>query len=231
MPAKPLADLCGKSMIQRVYERALQAKLVNKVVVATDHEAIAESVRSVGGEAIMTPSGLRSGSDRIAYAAQKIGGADIIVNVQGDEPLIPPDLIDETVQALINDERALVSTPVRKISDPGALSNTGITKVALDRQGYAMYFSRLPIPFVRDGETGHQYYQHLGLYAFRYEFLLRFASWDETPLERAEKLEQLRILEHGYRIKASLTGFESIPIDTPEDAELVRSLLRKSEYV
>jgi 3-deoxy-manno-octulosonate cytidylyltransferase (CMP-KDO synthetase) len=231
LPGKPLADIGGKPMIQHVCERAARAKRVARVIVATDDERIAAAVRSFGGEAVMTRSDLQSGSDRIAVVARMIPEAEIIVNVQGDEPLIEPEMIDEAVAPVEADRTLQVATLVSRITDPGELANPAIPKVVLDRAGFALYFSRAAIPFLRDLpperwlEAGI-FYRHVGLYVYRRDFLLRFASLGQTPLEQAEKLEQLRILEHGIRIKATVTSYRSISVDTPADLERVRMLVQ-----
>ena len=233
LPVKPLVDLCGKPMIQHVYERATQAKLLTRVIVATDHEAIVERVRSFGGEVMMTPEKLQSGSDRIAYVAQRLNNADIIVNIQGDEPLIAPQMIDEAIAPLIHDATIQCGTIVKKIDSADDVMNPNTVKVVLDNDGYAMYFSRSPIPYFRNGSamqewhTQHPYYKHFGLYVFRRDFLLKYATWKESALEQVEKLEQLRILAHGYKIKVAITLYDSIPIDTAEDAEKVRAILNQ----
>lgn len=228
LPGKPLADIGGKPMIQHVYERTSLAKRVHRVIIATDDKRIASAVRAFGGEAVMTPPSLRSGSDRIAYAARSLKEAKIIVNVQGDEPLIVPDMIDQAITPLWEDNTLVAGTLVRRIGSEHELRNPSIPKVVLDRQGYCLYFSRSPIPFVRDHDqwtVAGDFYKHIGLYVYRREFLLRFSTLPQTPLELLEKLEQLRILEHGYRIKAVETSFDTIPVDTPDDLEKVRKLI------
>jgi 3-deoxy-manno-octulosonate cytidylyltransferase (CMP-KDO synthetase) len=227
LPGKPLIDLCGKPMIQRVYERTYQARLVDRVIVATDDERIAAVVRQFGGEAVMTPSDLRSGSDRSAFAVRRIPEASIVVNVQGDEPLIEPKMIDEAVQPLLDDAGILAGTLVRHTESAEELLNPNIVKAVLDAEGFALYFSRSPIPHNRDGRHSYPFFKHIGLYVFRREFLLQFCEWPETPLERMEKLEQLRILEHGCKIKATVTEYDSVPVDTPEDVEKVCRLLKQ----
>jgi 3-deoxy-manno-octulosonate cytidylyltransferase (CMP-KDO synthetase) len=231
LPAKPLLDLCGKPMIQHVYERAKAATHVGRVIVATDHKLIADAVASFGGEAVMTPPEIPSGSDRIAHVAASFSDASIIVNVQGDEPLIAPQMIDQAIQPLLDDISILVSTVIKPITSSRELHNPNIVKVVTDATGIALYFSRSVIPFMRDNNSPdtwqqqHRYYKHFGLYVYRKEFLSQYSSWKETPLERAEKLEQLRILEHGYRIKTVTTEYDSVPIDTAEDADHVRKLI------
>ena len=230
LPAKPLADVCGKPMIQHVYERAARAKLVHAVFVATDDERIAAVVRGFGGHAVTTPESLQTGTDRVAHVARSLPDADIVANVQGDEPVIDPAVIDEAVSPLIQDSSILVSTLVKKIESLSELTNPSIVKTVLDRDRNALYFSRTPIPYARDLQDSewldHQtYYKHIGLYVFRREFLCTFAQMAQTPLERAEKLEQLRILENGFKIKCTITSFDSVPVDTQEDLEKVRAIL------
>jgi 3-deoxy-manno-octulosonate cytidylyltransferase (CMP-KDO synthetase) len=232
LAAKPLIDLCGKPMIQHVHERASQSSYLDEVLVATDHEEIAGIVESFGGKAIMTPADLRSGTDRIAFVASQRADSDIIVNIQGDEPLIVPRMIDQAIEPLIADRTIQAGTLIREINSSGEVVNPNIVKVVVDLDGFALYFSRSPIPHVRDDQTMkqwhlyHTYYKHIGLYVYRRELLLQFAAWEESKLERAEKLEQLRMLEHGVKIKTRITTFDSIPVDTSEDAERVRAVLR-----
>jgi 3-deoxy-manno-octulosonate cytidylyltransferase (CMP-KDO synthetase) len=226
LPAKPLADICGKPMVQHVYERAGQSRRVDDVVVATDDARIEAAVRSFGGKVVMTPSSLQSGTDRIAFVAKELPDADIVVNVQGDEPLIEPAMIDEAVTVVAEGD-ALVGTLVKKIERQAELFNPSVVKVALGAKGQCLYFSRSPIPFGRDVEHDewlryHTFYKHIGVYVFRRDFLLRVPTMAPTPLEQAEKLEQLRILEHGFAITAAVTTFDSIPVDTAEDLERVR---------
>lgn len=228
LPGKPLADIAGKPMIQHVYERAMEASLVNEVLVATDDERIVEAVNSFGGYAAMTPADIQSGSDRIAYLARSLQGADIIVNLQGDEPLIPPTVIDEAIRPMIQDRSLTTTTLVCRVQSDEELRNPNMPKVVIDADGSCLYFSRSPVPFLRDVDGGewvhkHEYYRHIGLYVFRRDFLLRLAQLPQTPLEKAEKLEQLRILEHGFQIKAVVTTYDGISVDTTEDLERVRA--------
>jgi len=231
LPAKPLIDLLGKSMIQRVYEQASKASLLSQVVVATDDDRIAAAVRAFGGEVIMTSETIRSGSDRVAAIAG-ILPADIFVNIQGDEPLIAPHMIDEAVRVVLDDPDADVGTLARRIESPSDLFNPAVVKVILGTDRTALYFSRSAIPFVRDEADQsqwlrhHLFYKHVGIYVFRRSFLLKYPSLSESTLERTEKLEQLRILEHGYRIKVGVTDFESISVDTPEDVGRVIEVLK-----
>ncbi|HXF99926.1 MAG TPA: 3-deoxy-manno-octulosonate cytidylyltransferase [Bacteroidota bacterium] len=230
LPAKPLADIAGKPMIQHVYEQAARASLIERVIVATDDKRIADAVTRFGGTAVMTPVSLASGTDRVAYAAQALPEADIIVNVQGDEPLMPPAMIDEAVRVVTGSD-ADAGTLVRRIEHEDELFNPSVVKVVLAHGGRCLYFSRSAIPFARDATTKewlhlHTYYKHIGIYVFRRPLLLRFPELGPSPLERTEKLEQLRILEHGYVIRAAVTLHDSIPVDTPEDLERVRMILR-----
>lgn len=222
-------------MVQRVYEQAKQSKLLTRVIVATDHEAIVNAVTSFGGEVIMTSAELKSGSDRVASVAREVADADIVVNIQGDEPLLASEMIDRAIQPLLDDASVHVGTLVRKIETMDELLNPNIVKVVIDSNRFALYFSRSPIPYLREATTmeywhiRHTYFKHIGLYVFRRNLLLEYSSWQESALERAEKLEQLRILEHGYRIITAQTEFDSIPIDTAEDAERVRAILQQQK--
>ncbi len=231
LPAKPLVDLLGKPMIQRVYEQVRQASLLEQVVVATDDERIAAAVRAFGGTVLMTSASIRSGSDRVAAVAKELS-ADVYVNVQGDEPLIAPGMIDQAVRVVLEDPAAHVGTLVREITAQSDLQNPAVVKVVIDQDRYALYFSRSPIPFIRDEPDQRQwlrhrtFYKHVGIYVFRRDLLLSYASMQESDLERAEKLEQLRILERGYRIKVGVTEFDTFPVDTPEDVERVTKILK-----
>lgn len=231
LPAKALVDLLGKPMVQRVYEQAKRAKLLDKVVVATDDRRIADAVHHFGGEAVMTSPDIKSGSDRVAAVARRMKG-DIFVNVQGDEPLIAPQMIDEAIRVVLKDKNALVGTLVRKIESADELVNPGVVKAVVGKDGYVLYFSRSVIPHVRDESDPSQwllrqdFYKHFGIYVFRRSFLLKFAKMKPTRLEQSEKLEQLRILENGYKIKAGITKYDSVPVDTQADADRVISMLK-----
>ena len=231
LPAKPLLDLLGKTMVQRVYEQAKKARRLNQVIVATDDERIAGAVRSFGGEVIITPREIKSGSDRVAAVAARNDG-DIFLNIQGDEPLIAPQMIDQAAAILIDDSHALVGTLAKRIESYEELLNPGIVKVVVDKNSCALYFSRSIIPFIRDEQESSKwlakrtFYKHIGLYVFRKDFLLEFARMPESSLEQSEKLEQLRILENGYKIKVGFTEHDSIPIDTLADANRVIEILK-----
>jgi 3-deoxy-manno-octulosonate cytidylyltransferase (CMP-KDO synthetase) len=223
-PGKPLADIDGHPMIEHVYRRASAASRVAYTIVATDDLRIATAVATFGGKVRLTRADHQSGTDRLAEVAETLD-CDIVVNVQGDEPLLDPRAIDEAI-APFADPAVSMTTLYRRIDNPADLSNPNVVKVVVDRGGFALYFSRAPIPFSRDPRGGWPpLYRHIGLYAYRRSALLVLASLDPTPLERAEALEQLRALEHGIRIKAVETKYDSLGVDTPEDLEHVRRLL------
>lgn len=231
-PGKPLADIAGKPMIQWVYEQAQRAALLSQVIVATDDGRIEEAVRAFGGVVVMTPRRVASGTDRVALVARDMP-VEVVVNIQGDEPLIEPDSIDQAVRLLIDDPEAVVGTLAREVTSAEELVDPNTARVVMDRKGYALYFSRAAIPFVRDcsspGEWLRQttFYNHIGLYVFRRSFLLKYASLPQTPLEQAENLEQLRILEHGFRIRVGITNSVPLCVDTPADLERVREEVRR----
>ncbi len=226
-PGKPLADLAGKPMVVRVCERARQSGAA-PVCVATDDERIAHAVRAAGFEARMTRPEHASGTERIAEAAAQLGLAEdaIVVNVQGDEPLIAPQLIASVAAALAARPDASVATACHPLRDPQAFANPNVVKAVLDARGDALYFSRAGIPFARDGGTPEAY-RHVGIYAYRVAFLRRYAGLAPSPLEAIEQLEQLRVLWHGLRI-ATVIEQGAIPpgVDTPADLEAVLKLLR-----
>jgi len=220
-------------MIEHVYRRAAEADSVDAVVVATDDRRIADAVEAFGGIARMTKPSHRTGTDRVAEVAAELA-CDIVVNVQGDEPLIDPAMITAVVAPLRSDSAIVMTTARRKLTDPDDFRNQHIVKVVTDPQGDALYFSRAPIPCGADAVLpgagssdpagGTTAYVHVGLYAFRRDFLLRFAALPQTPLEVTESLEQLRALEHGYRIRTVVTEHHSIGVDTPQDLERARRL-------
>lgn len=224
---KPLALIAGKPIIQHVFQRSKECPELDEIYVATDDLRIYECVNEFGGHAIMTNEGHQSGTDRIAEAAEKINLADrdIVVNIQGDQPIFQPSILSDLIQALIEDPAIHMSTLMYKIKDDQELHDTNKVKVVVNNNGYAIYFSRLPIPFYRDEKSKAIHYKHLGLYAYRKEFLLSFTNLSYGLLEEAEKLEQLRVLEHGFRIKVVETAFDSIEVDTPEDIKMVEQKL------
>ena len=226
-PGKPLADLCGKPMIQHVYERVLRAKTVSSAAVATDDERIFAAVRAFGGQAVMTSARHRSGTDRIAEAVESMGLQDaaIVVNIQGDQPLFEPVQVDEVVGPLLADPSIPMSTLVYRIVRDEEITHPNAVKVAFDRNGFALYFSRATIPYVRDRGRQADYYKHHGIYAYRRDFLDVFTRLPEGKLEKLEALEQLRALEHGYRIKVVETLHDSVEVDTPEELQRVRDII------
>ena len=226
---KPLADICGKPMIQRVYERALRSGTVSDVVVATDDERIFAAVGRFGGQAVMTSADHRSGTDRIAEAVSRLSAADrdIIVNIQGDQPLFAPSQIDEVVKPLLDDPSVDFSTLIYRILRKEEISDPNAVKVVFDRDHFALYFSRSPIPYCRDAGGSPVYYKHHGIYAYRKSFLVTFTKLEEGYLERLEALEQLRAMEHGHRIKVVETLQDSIEVDTPQDLERVIKVYEK----
>jgi 3-deoxy-manno-octulosonate cytidylyltransferase (CMP-KDO synthetase) len=230
LPGKPLAEIGGRPMIQWVYERVDQASLVQNVVVATDDQRIVDAVEAFGGRAVMTSAEHQSGTDRLAEVARNLD-ADVVVNVQGDEPLIAAEVIDACVGPMLDGGDFHVVTPCTHITTKADLVNPNVVKVVTDRAGCALYFSRAPIPFDRDaGDAGAEprqrvFYKHLGLYVYGRDFLLTYSTLERTPLEIREKLEQLRILENGYRIRIVETQYDSIGVDSLEDLEKVRKLV------
>jgi 3-deoxy-manno-octulosonate cytidylyltransferase (CMP-KDO synthetase) len=228
---KPLASICGKPMIQHVVERAQRVKIVSRVVVATDDTRIGECVESFGGEYVLTRNDHVSGTDRLAEAAEKIGISehDVVVNIQGDQPLFPEEVIDQVAGPLLEDPALPMSTLIYKIIRREEILDPNHVKTVFNKDNFALYFSRAPIPFQRNPEDGETptYYKHLGFYAYRKGFLLSFVALPEGEWERFEKLEQLRALEYGYRIKVILTEHDSIEVDTPEDLLRVEAFLRK----
>jgi 3-deoxy-manno-octulosonate cytidylyltransferase (CMP-KDO synthetase) len=209
-------------MIEHVWERTTRARTLSRVVIATDDERIFAEARRFGAEACMTRGDHCSGSDRVAEVAAG-GRAEVIVNIQGDEPLIDPDAVDAAVKGLLEVEAALMGTLKKRIEDPAELSNPNVVKVVTDLEGNAIYFSRSAIPYARGGAAIH--YKHVGLYVYRREFLLGYSSLTRGPLEEAEKLEQLRALENGFKIRVVETGYESLGVDTPEDLRRVSALI------
>jgi 3-deoxy-manno-octulosonate cytidylyltransferase (CMP-KDO synthetase) len=211
-------------MIEHVYRRAAAARSIASVIVATDDDRIVRAVHGFGGEARMTSSAHQSGTDRLAEVAAQLA-CDLIVNVQGDEPLLEPAMIDEAVAPFAADPHLMMSTLRRRLDDPAELNNPHVTKVVVDLEGYALYFSRSAIPYTRLDRPAAPAWRHIGLYVYRRECLLRLAALPPTALELSEALEQLRALEHGIRIKALETACDSIGVDTPADLERVRRLI------
>jgi 3-deoxy-manno-octulosonate cytidylyltransferase (CMP-KDO synthetase) len=224
LPGKPLALIAGRPMIEHVYRRALEARHLDAVLVATDDERVASAVNAFGATAVMTAADHATGTDRLAEVARALS-CEIVVNVQGDEPLIDPSSIDAVVKLLLDRPEDEMSTVRRRIDDAADLANPSVVKVVTDARGYALYFTRSAVPYVRPGNPAPVFWRHIGLYAYRRSFLLQIAGLPLSPLERAEGLEQLRALEHGHRISTAETTADSIGVDTPTDLERVRQLL------
>lgn len=212
-------------MLQHVYERASQARYLTKVLIATDDERIHKAARAFGANVIMTRADHLSGTDRVAEAASA-DSANVIVNIQGDEPLIEPSAIDAAALALLDDADLQMSTLMKVIEDPREVADPNVVKVVTNLAGDAIYFSRCPIPFAREGSAIH--YKHVGLYVYRRDFLLAYSGLPVGPLEQMERLEQLRAIENGYRIRAVKTEYESLGVDTPKDLERVSALFLPS---
>jgi len=231
-PGKPLAVLGGKTVIQRVYEQV--SSVLSEVYVATDDERIREAVAGFGGQAVMTRSDHKSGTDRIQEAVEKIAtDADIVINVQGDEPFIQPAQV-ETLMHLFDAPETQIGTLGKRFESMEAVENPNSPKIVTDARGFALYFSRSVIPFVRGKESRewfgeYPFLKHLGIYAYRREVLAAVTRLPQSPLEKAESLEQLRWLENGYRIRVGLTDVETVGIDTPEDLQRAETFLMKSE--
>ena len=227
-PGKPLADICGKPMIQHVYERALKSKSLSGVLIATDDEKILNAVKNFGGRAVMTDSNLPNGTARCEQAAKFYGeeNIDAVINIQGDEPLLDPLMIDEVAELLNECECATLCSELKE-----DFENPNIVKVVMSKDNYALYFSRSLIPYKRN-KTDLKIFQHIGIYGYSFEFLKKYVTLPQTPLSEAESLEQLKILEHGYKIKIKNTDSKnkSLGVDTPEDLETVRKIIKNAEF-
>lgn len=226
---KPLAHIMGRPMIEHVYRRATQVPLLSRVVVATDDDRIAECVRGFGGEVVMTKADHPSGTDRLAEAASllDIAEQDVVVNIQGDQPLFDAAVISQVASPLLEDPGLPMATLIYQIVRPEEITDPNHVKTVFDRHGNALYFSRSTIPYLRNPEEGMPtYYKHLGFYAYRKGFLLTFVGLPEGEWERCEKLEQLRALEYGYTIRVVLTAHDSVEVDTPKDLRRVEELIR-----
>ena len=212
-PAKVLADLWGKPIIQHVYERARKAKRLDEVLIATDDEKIFDTAKKFGAEVVITSKKHLTGTDRVSEAVKKIN-AEIVINIQADVPLISPLMIDRVVKVLSDNSTLVMATLMKKIEKKEEFYNPNVVKVVIDKQGFALYFSRSPIPYLKDNFVS---YKHIGVYGYRKDFLLTFVQLPRSPLEKIENLEQLRVLENGYKIKMIETDYELIEVDTKED--------------
>lgn len=229
-PGKPLAPIAGRPMIQHVVERVRGAGRVTRILVATDDDRIRKAVEEFGGEAILTRADHRTGTDRVAEVAAHVE-ADIYLNVQGDEPLMDPEVVDALVEAMTEDGAVSVGTPCTAIIQPKDIMDPNVVKVVRDFDGNALYFSRAPVPWVRDrGESvAARHWKHLGLYAFRRDALLEYPTLPPGELEHIEQLEQLRWLENGFRIRVVETDYDAVSVDIPSDVERVEKILRETK--
>ena len=224
LPGKPLLDIAGKPMIQRVVEQVRQVAAAGRIIVATDDMRIVAAVEAFGGEAMLTSPDHQTGTDRLAEVAQAFPAVDLIINVQGDEPLIPPQAIDDLAAAFVDRPDLQMATLVTEL-EPADVENPAAVKVVASLDGHALYFSRSLIPYPRNPGPQCRCYKHVGVYAYRRDFLLRYAKLPPTPLEQTESLEQLRALEHGFRIRLIETRFHSMGVDTPADLAKVRQII------
>lgn len=220
-PGKPLAKILGKSLVERVYLRAKKAELLDDIIVATDDKRIFEHVKSFGGKVVMTSTSCVSGTDRLAEVARGYDEkSEIVINIQGDEPLVSPKLIDSLIVELKNDRKLSMVTAACGLSDKKALFDPNIVKLVLDKNNFAMYFSRAAIPYLRS-KAKPLYLKHMGIYGYRRDFLLKYADWPQTKLEKFEMLEQLRAMENGCKIKVVIARTDSLGVDVPGDIEKI----------
>jgi 3-deoxy-manno-octulosonate cytidylyltransferase (CMP-KDO synthetase) len=228
-PGKPLVSIAGQPMIQRVYDRARKASQVSRVVIATDDDRIVQAAKEFGGEAVLTRSDHRTGTDRVAEVAAHVP-AEIYINVQGDEPLVDPDTIDAVAAAMLQDSEIAVATPVAAITHKNDIMDPNVVKAVLDFDGNALYFSRAPIPWVRDtgAQVAVRHWKHIGIYGFRRSALLEFPTLPPGELEHIEQLEQLRWLENGFRIRAVETDYDAVSVDVPEDVQRVEKIISET---
>ena len=226
LEGKPLKDICGHTMIEWVYKRTKLSNL-DEVVVATDDERIYKEVEKFGGKAILTRKDHENGTSRIAEVCEKYSDYDVIVNVQGDEPLIEPDMINSIIESFKNDSTISMSTLKYKLTDMAEIENPNAVKVVTDKNDFAIYFSRSVIPYPRKLDI-QNYYKHVGIYGYKREFVIEYAKMEPTPLELSESLEQLRALENGYRIKVMETPYKILGVDTQEELEKVREYIKNN---
>jgi 3-deoxy-manno-octulosonate cytidylyltransferase (CMP-KDO synthetase) len=227
-PGKALARLDSRTILEHVYERVGMARYLSTVVIATDDERIRDEAKRFGAQVQMTRADHLSGTDRVAEVASSFPGCELVVNVQGDEPLIDPGAIDAAILPLVDDPEIPMGTLKKLIEDPREIADPNVVKVVTDHFGNAIYFSRSPIPFTRD-PGDHPHYKHTGLYVYRREFLMGYSELPVGPLEKAEKLEQLRALENGFAIRVVETDYESMGVDTPADLERVQVMIRAGQ--
>jgi 3-deoxy-manno-octulosonate cytidylyltransferase (CMP-KDO synthetase) len=223
---KVLKDISGKTMLQHVWERAKQSKLLEDLIIACDHETVLEAALSFGAKAVLTSKDHACGTDRIIEVVNPLE-VKIVINIQADEPLIQPTMIDSVARALIEDSAISMATLMKRIEDPALINDPNVVKVVVDKNNFALYFSRSPIPYLAPNseENSPAYYKHIGLYGYTKDFLFTYKNLPVSILEKTEKLEQLRVLEEGFRIKVIETKFDTVGVDTPEDLERVKGLL------
>ena len=235
LKGKVLADINGKPMIQHVWERVKKAHDVDEVIVASDKDKVLKAVESFGGKAVFTSPEQPSGTDRLAEVARSVD-ADVFINIQADEPMIHPLMVDELAQVFQYERNVQMATLIKRIHDPEEITDPNVVKVVVDRKGFALYFSRSAIPYIRDNHTGTEdisgrYFKHVGLYSYTKDFLFTYTNLPKSTLEEEEKLEQLRVLEHGYKIRTIQTQYETVGVDTQEDLDRVRALMASGEKV
>lgn len=227
LPRKPLKDICGHTMIEWVYKRAIKSNL-DRVVIATDSQEVFDAVKSFGGDVVMTDTNHLNGTSRIAEVCEKITDYDVVINIQGDEPLIEPDMINSLIEVFKEENGLKMATLKHKLNKKEDIENPNFVKVITDKKDYAIYFSRSVIPYPRN-ENLDIYFKHVGIYGYKREFVLEYSKLDSTPLENSESLEQLRVLENGYKIKVLETPYEIIGVDTAEELERVRKYILEKE--
>jgi 3-deoxy-manno-octulosonate cytidylyltransferase (CMP-KDO synthetase) len=228
LPAKPLHPIAGKPLVQHVWERCARAKGIDKVIVATDDMRIAEAAFAFGAEVAMTSTKHRSGTDRVAEVAKKLRGYSHVINVQGDEPLVDPATVSKLAATLAKDRKVEMITSASVFGPQDDIANPNVVKVILDRLSNGLYFSRSPIPYVRNEEARPSFYWHQGIYGYTMKFLLQFVKWKPGILEQAESLEQLRALENGAKIRVVIAKHAAVSVDTPEDVAIVERLLARN---
>ncbi len=228
LPGKPLLQIAGKPMIQWVYEAAHTATLVDEIVVATDDQRIFDAVKQFGGAVEMTSANHPTGTDRLAEVARR-HQCDLVINIQGDEPLIQGEVVDSIVRPLMDNSDLSMSTAKVRLVEQAQIDEPSVVKVVTDENGLALYFSRSPIPYPRKKEAA-RYWKHVGLYGYRRDFLLKYVELPQSQLELAESLEQLRVLSYGYRIQVIEVAQDSVGVDTPDDLERVRAILENKNY-
>ena len=238
LPGKVLMDIAGRSMLQRVFERVSRTRKLASIVVATDDERVLDHARSFGAEAVMTAPDHPSGTDRCSEALQAVGGGhDAVINIQGDEPFVDPQALDKTIQLLVDSPEAVVSTLIAPIKTSEDLHNPSVVKVVIGKKQEALYFSRAIIPYIRDVAEIHkwlqygQFYEHVGLYVYRRDILMQYVKWPQGTLEKLENLEQLRLLENGYKIVCAQIANAAICIDTPEDLKQAQQIWEERRRV